>query len=48
MVTGSQGHKVHNVATRQCTTLLLWLSRRLMEGDQVVGISYALYQVLSL
>jgi len=65
----SQGHKVHNVATRQpCCTVSLRLCRRatrrsrtavssrddttvqdcLIEGDRVVGVSYALYRVPSL
>jgi len=47
----SQGHKVHNVVTRHRTVS----SRNetvprgclVIEGDRVVGFSYALYRVLS-
>ena len=48
-----QGHKVHNVATRQpCATVPLRdvtnVQDSLIEGDRVVGVSYALYRVPSL
>ena len=44
----SQGHKVHNVAIRQHSRDDTTVQDCLIEGDRVVGVSYALHRVPSI